>query len=115
MTAGCMSDDLTRKLEYQLLPFTDEISLYTVLRRDFGWDAFSEQRGIVALGPDVTRGTSMLVDDSIGGMWGTADDGAVSYTHLRAHETPEHLVCRLLLEKKKQTNNRHNIRLDAQQ
>src|SRR5678815_1548742 len=27
------------------------------------------------------------------------DHGAVSYTHLRAHETPEHLVCRLLLEK----------------
>ena len=27
--------------------------------------------------------------------------GAVSYTHLRAHENPEHLVCRLLLEKKK--------------
>ena len=24
----------------------------------------------------------------------------VSYTHLRAHETPEHLVCRLLLENK---------------
>src|SRR5678815_6016164 len=23
-------------------------------------------------------------------------EGAVSYTHLRAHETPEHLVCRLL-------------------
>eukprot|EP00658_Telonema_sp_P-2_P024915 TRINITY_DN20024_c0_g1_i2.p1 TRINITY_DN20024_c0_g1~~TRINITY_DN20024_c0_g1_i2.p1 ORF type:complete len:180 (+),score=35.65 TRINITY_DN20024_c0_g1_i2:2-541(+) len=30
----------------------------------------------------------------LGGMY------AVSYTHLRAHETPEHLVCRLLLEKK---------------
>src|SRR5678815_2494230 len=28
------------------------------------------------------------------------DINAVSYTHLRAHETPEHLVCRLLLEKK---------------
>ena len=28
----------------------------------------------------------------------------VSYTHLRAHETPEHLVCRLLLEKKKKTH-----------
>src|SRR5678815_5540427 len=27
--------------------------------------------------------------------------GTVSYTHLRAHETPAHLVCRLLLEKKK--------------
>src|SRR5678815_6015224 len=27
-----------------------------------------------------------------------ADQGEpVSYTHLRAHETPEHLVCRLLL------------------
>src|SRR5678816_1565157 len=28
------------------------------------------------------------------------NDSTVSYTHLRAHETPEHLVCRLLLEKK---------------
>src|SRR5678815_4405023 len=27
--------------------------------------------------------------------------GAVTSPHLRAHETPEHLVCRLLLEKKK--------------
>src|SRR5428012_20998 len=27
--------------------------------------------------------------------------GAVSYTHLRAHETRHDLVCRLLLEKKK--------------
>src|SRR5678815_336967 len=32
--------------------------------------------------------------------------GPVSYTHLRAHETPEHLVCRLLLEKKKKTDNK---------
>ena len=32
-----------------------------------------------------------------------AGEEAVSYTHLRAHETPEHLVCRLMLEKKKQT------------
>ena len=28
--------------------------------------------------------------------------GAVSYTHLRAHETLRYLVCRLLLEKKKE-------------
>ena len=28
---------------------------------------------------------------------------SVSYTHLRAHETSLHLVCRLLLEKKKST------------
>src|SRR5678816_3293891 len=39
--------------------------------------------------------------------WGVTENGRraryyrpVSYTHLRAHETPEHLVCRLLLEKK---------------
>ena len=30
--------------------------------------------------------------------------GAVSYTHLRAHETVLDLVCRLLLEKKKSTH-----------
>ena len=30
--------------------------------------------------------------------------GAVSYTHLRAHETVLDLVCRLLLEKKKNTS-----------
>src|SRR5674536_393868 len=34
----------------------------------------------------------------------TSGPMAVSYTHLRAHETPEHLVCRLLLEKKKNKN-----------
>ena len=31
---------------------------------------------------------------------GAGNPETVSYTHLRAHETPEHLVCRLLLEKK---------------
>ena len=31
----------------------------------------------------------------------------VSYTHLRAHETPEHLVCRLLLEKKKKNKKKN--------
>ena len=37
---------------------------------------------------------------------------AVSYTHLRAHETVLDLVCRLLLEKKnkmKKQNEKHNI------
>src|SRR5680860_1668314 len=32
--------------------------------------------------------------------------GTVSYTHLRAHETDSYLVCRLLLEKKKQGQNK---------
>eukprot|EP01017_Pseudomicrothorax_dubius_P024430 TRINITY_DN2595_c0_g3_i2.p1 TRINITY_DN2595_c0_g3~~TRINITY_DN2595_c0_g3_i2.p1 ORF type:complete len:246 (-),score=42.03 TRINITY_DN2595_c0_g3_i2:4-645(-) len=35
------------------------------------------------------------------GAGGASPKIPVSYTHLRAHETPEHLVCRLLLEKKK--------------
>ena len=37
------------------------------------------------------------------------DDQAVSYTHLRAHETVLDLVCRLLLEKKKY----HTITIDS--
>src|SRR5678816_4778643 len=40
-----------------------------------------------------------VVPDAPSGAWVEHFD-AVSYTHLRAHETPEHLVCRLLLEKK---------------
>src|SRR5674536_391490 len=36
----------------------------------------------------------------------------VSYTHLRAHETPEHLVCRLLLEKKKKTKHKKRAKLN---
>eukprot|EP00658_Telonema_sp_P-2_P085760 TRINITY_DN9848_c0_g1_i1.p1 TRINITY_DN9848_c0_g1~~TRINITY_DN9848_c0_g1_i1.p1 ORF type:complete len:141 (+),score=44.85 TRINITY_DN9848_c0_g1_i1:134-556(+) len=35
--------------------------------------------------------------------------GSVSYTHLRAHETPEHLVCRLLLEKKKKKQQKNTM------
>ena len=36
-------------------------------------------------------------------IWTLSASGAstVSYTHLRAHETDSYLVCRLLLEKKK--------------
>ena len=40
--------------------------------------------------------TSVLIPTGLS----VAFSEAVSYTHLRAHETPEHLVCRLLLEKK---------------
>src|SRR5678816_1811851 len=36
---------------------------------------------------------------------------SVSYTHLRAHETPEHLVCRLLLEKKKKKIKKKSIKM----
>ena len=45
------------------------------------------------------------------------DDGSspdsVSYTHLRAHETGRNLVCRLLLEKKKEPKRRTHISKDS--
>ena len=44
-----------------------------------------------------------MVWDHYGSSWAEVkkDIISVSYTHLRAHETSLHLVCRLLLEKKK--------------
>ena len=48
-----------------------------------------------------------------GSRCGVPDPRAVSYTHLRAHETVLDLVCRLLLEKKKETKKQtqsHNRR-----
>src|SRR5678815_3302420 len=47
-------------------------------------------------GPDQLRILGIALD-----LLPQLGDVPVSYTHLRAHETPEHLVCRLLLEKKK--------------
>ena len=52
----------------------------------------------------VTSGTFATIDWSTGSYFvRTSLDGLepVSYTHLRAHETALDLVCRLLLEKKK--------------
>src|SRR5678815_5130092 len=58
---------------------------------------------IVEPGPsriDMTKFDNVVDGSAIDGRTGNFLF-AVSYTHLRAHETPEHLVCRLLLEKKK--------------
>src|SRR5450756_2752906 len=66
--------------------------------RDFGYTDFVYYRWLVGLNPAIhvsfetviaalTRPAALLT--------------AVSYTHLRAHETRHDLVCRLLLEKKK--------------
>src|SRR5450756_1748128 len=60
--------------------------------------------------PGVGKTYSMLSDarirkkegiDIVVGYVETHGRAAVSYTHLRAHETRHDLVCRLLLEKKK--------------
>src|SRR5665254_14012 len=45
-------------------------------------------------------------------VWMSFNFISVSYTHLRAHETPEHLVCRLLLEKKKNILRHHRHERD---
>mgnify|MGYP003381613519 CR=1 FL=1 len=42
----------------------------------------------------------------------TGSLAAVSYTHLRAHETVLDLVCRLLLEKKKQLASYDRLHID---
>src|SRR5678815_5854555 len=51
--------------------------------------------------PLLTQSTFSSVSQPVG----SQHTHPVSYTHLRAHETPEHLVCRLLLEKKKMKTN----------
>ena len=63
-------------------------------------------RKMAALGPELfvpAHGLPIVGTDRI--------SMAVSYTHLRAHETVLDLVCRLLLEKK--TQNRPHTKLDA--
>ena len=61
---------------------------------------------VVEAGSEVT---SLKLGDQVVSAFTTAC-GPVSYTHLRAHETPEHLVCRLLLEKKKTRTTNYTLR-----
>ena len=48
----------------------------------------------------VPEASSKDVDKAVQAAQQAFEGESVSYTHLRAHETPKHLVCRLLLEKK---------------
>src|SRR5664279_3506692 len=52
-------------------------------------------------GPGFGDPNSARGGTSAGTSGADGDPEAVSYTHLRAHETDSYLVCRLLLEKKK--------------
>src|SRR5678815_2463151 len=66
-----------------------------------GKDAIEKEVQVIptgSLGLDIALGIGGLPRGRIVEIYGPE---SVSYTHLRAHETPEHLVCRLLLEKKK--------------
>ena len=55
--------------------------------RDSGYKSYCREHGFYKEGAPSVALVSGMTSPS------------VSYTHLRAHETPEHLVCRLLLEK----------------
>src|SRR5450756_2905122 len=59
--------------------------------------------GVPPAEPPGARVVTQLSDED-DGIESGASDPAVSYTHLRAHETRHDLVCRLLLEKKKTKN-----------
>ena len=67
----------------------------------------SEAGAVIEIGSGLKTGYSHYprCNEIVCGVWphiasiGHLLKSAVSYTHLRAHETPEHLVCRLLLEK----------------
>ena len=57
-------------------------------------------------GGEAMRAAMLIAERDVnaaGGVLGCDIKVAVSYTHLRAHETREDLVCRLLLEKKNKT------------
>src|SRR5665647_1045533 len=88
-------------------------TMSTTARQGAGHDAAPAPSGVLAHGEpllqhhlarlDLTvegaHGLGWVVEGLVLGVHG--DLGAVSYTHLRAHETDSYLVCRLLLEKKK--------------
>ena len=65
------------------------------------WGAISTPTGLEDWFADKVISDDKIVEFH----WGKTEQrkAAVSYTHLRAHETRHDLVCRLLLEKKKKS------------
>ena len=63
-------------------------------------DSIRTMHGRVQRAVEVALGVGDVVVELLGNR---RPQVAVSYTHLRAHETVLDLVCRLLLEKKKNT------------
>ena len=74
-------------------------------RREAGLAGYWRLGGVALEEDGSQRVFDFSVNANHGEVQGAPYAGAVSYTHLRAHETVLDLVCRLLLEKKKKTNN----------
>ena len=71
---------------------------------DLALAIYAAHRGEASLAPGIA--TKLMQGIAVGGNATNEEQSltAVSYTHLRAHETVLDLVCRLLLEKKKPNN-----------
>src|SRR5678815_4893780 len=98
MQATVSPRSLRRRPQMQIsIKYQPSYSL-AILALASGESIQAESGAMVSMSSNIQIETAMK-----GGMLGAVARKvlAVSYTHLRAHETPEHLVCRLLLEKKK--------------
>src|SRR5678816_1034145 len=69
----------------------DPYQVYGGLQDNSSWVGDSQYPG----GITNHRWENMYGGDGFWMFQDPADPDSVSYTHLRAHETPEHLVCRL--------------------
>src|SRR5678815_5928126 len=83
---------------------SQKVAVVAVAARDAGRAMkFADETGITRVHPTYD---ALLADPAIDAIYNPLPNSLhaewsirapVSYTHLRAHETPEHLVCRLLL------------------
>ena len=93
--------ELQRNLE-ESIPVYDRINRFATLGQVSRWRSMVRDRlpqnGRIL---EVGCGPGSFAEDVVGRTLVCLDPIPVSYTHLRAHETREDLVCRLLLEKKK--------------
>src|SRR5665648_1120962 len=108
-----VTSHLPHLIAYTIVGTADELE--TVTRSEvlkFSAGGFRDFTRIAASDPTMWRDIFLANKDAVLEMLGRFNEdvsaltkairhGAVSYTHLRAHETRHDLVCRLLLEKKK--------------
>ena len=90
-----LKDEYFTKAEYYLKSEEEMLKIFSQLKQSINNTKYIADRCNV----DFDFKTYHLPEYTVPDGFTTKE--AVSYTHLRAHETSLHLVCRLLLEKKK--------------